>query len=301
MSLRHSNVAAQSGAAFRPRFPNYRDPVFPPLDRARRELGFIASDPLGFYTRVTSRLRPSAEDREIRPEEVDNDWDARLHAHFGLSQPCGDAAEVMAIWGDVLARMAGQGIDAGPMSYLGNNDGDLGLARAVWCLVRHLRATRVVETGVAHGVTSRFILEALARNGGGHLWSIDLPPLRNPELRRQIGVAVDQGLRGSWRYIEGTSRRHLPGLLKRTAPIDLFIHDSKHSTENVLFELKLAWPALRPGGAVVVDDVDTNSGFHLFCETIDCEQAWVCPAEPVRPDERRANRKGYFGVILKPA
>ena len=36
---------------------------------------------------------------------------------------------------------------------------------------------KVVETGVAHGVTSRFILEALERNGRGFLWSIDLPPL----------------------------------------------------------------------------------------------------------------------------
>ena len=67
----------------------------------------------------------------------------------------------------------------------------------------------------------------------------------------------------------------------------------------MLFELKLAWSALRPGGAVLVDDVDTNNGFHRFCETVRPDRAWVCEAEPVRPDERRANRKGYFGVIMR--
>jgi predicted O-methyltransferase YrrM len=185
------------------------------------------------------------------------------------------------------------------MSYLVHNDGDLGLARAVWCLTRHLRATRVVETGVAHGVTSRFVLEALARNGGGHLWSIDLPPTLHPEMHGEIGLAVGEGLRG-WTYIRGSSRRRLPGLLKRVAPIDLFIHDSRHTTENVLFEVNLAWRALRPGGALVVDDIDTNTGFDRFCEAVRPDRVWVCEAEPVRADERRANRKGYFGVVLKP-
>jgi hypothetical protein len=125
--------------------------------------------------------------------------------------------------------------------------------------------------------------------------------MMHPEVHGQIGVAVDKGLKGNWSYIRGSSRRRLPSLLKRWAPIDLFIHDSKHSTGNVLFELRLAWRALRPGGALVVDDVDVNNGFHRFCEAVGCDRAWVCEAEPVRPDERRANRKGYFGVVMKAA
>lgn len=271
-----------------------------PLARACRALGALASDPIEFYTRVASVLSERPErGRPIRPYVVDPDWDALLHEHLGATTPCHLAAEAAPVWREIQARMASRGIDAGPMSFLGWNDGDLGLARAAWCLVRHLNAVRVVETGVAHGVTSQFVLEALARNGGGRLWSIDLPPMLHPEMHDQIGVAVDPGREGDWCYIKGSSRRRLPGLLKRIAPIDLFIHDSKHSTENVLFELKLAWSALRPGGAVVVDDVDTNNGFRRFCDQVRYDRAWVCEAEPVRPDDRRANRKGYFGVILK--
>jgi len=63
------------------------------------------------------------------------------------------------------------------------------LVRAIWCLTRHLRPKTVVETGVAHGVTSRCILEALTRSGDGRLWSIDLPPLER-DWRKQVGMAV---------------------------------------------------------------------------------------------------------------
>ena len=57
----------------------------------------------------------------------------------------------------------------------GGDDGDRAQAEAIWCLVAHLRPATVVETGVAHGLTSRVILEGLHRNGNGHLWSVDLP------------------------------------------------------------------------------------------------------------------------------
>lgn len=42
--------------------------------------------------------------------------------------------------------------------------------------------------------------------------------------------------------------------------IDLFIHDSLHSEHNVRFEMDLAWSALPPGGAIVVDDIDFKLG-----------------------------------------
>jgi hypothetical protein len=56
----------------------------------------------------------------------------------------------------------------------------------------------------------------------------------------------------------GSSRRRLPKLLSELDQIDLFIHDSLHSERNVRFELDRAWTKLRPGGAIIVDDVDAN-------------------------------------------
>ena len=170
--------------------------------------------------------------------------------------------------------------------------------RAIWCLVRHLAPTVVLETGVAHGVTSRFILEALEKNGRGHLWSIDLPPIEKP-WKEQVGMAVGNRFRDRWSYIKGSSRLRLPELLSRVGQVDLFIHDSLHSERNVRFELDRVWTALRPQGAIVVDDVDANWGFHSFTRAFPGHQSMICEAEPIHPDLRRFNNKGLFGIILR--
>jgi hypothetical protein len=218
--------------------------------------------------------------------------------HLGVAWPCSLATEFRDLWGRVMAELEENGIRAGPQSFGPWNDGDAGFVRAIWCLTRHLQPTKVVETGVAHGVTSRFILEAMQKNGRGHLWSIDVPPLE-PFLRRQVGVAVGRHFPERWSYIKGSSRRRLPFLLSRLGQIDIFIHDSLHSERNVRFELDRAFVALRPGGAIVVDDVDANWGFKSFTQTFSDHPSTVCEAEPLRPDLRRFNQKGLFGIIVK--
>jgi hypothetical protein len=197
-----------------------------------------------------------------------------------------------------MDELEAKGIKAGPQSFGSWNDGDAGLVRTIWCLTRHLKPSKVVETGVAHGVTSRFILEALKRNGSGHLWSVDLPPIERV-WQKQIGIAVGDAYADRRSYIRGSSRRRLPGLLSQLGQIDLFIHDSLHSERNVRFELDRAWAALRPGGAVVVDDVDANWGFRSFIHAFSGHQSMICEAEPLHPDLRRFNQKGLFGIILK--
>jgi hypothetical protein len=198
----------------------------------------------------------------------------------------------------VIEELESKGIRAGPMSFLSSNDGDAAFVRALWCLTRHLKPERIVETGVAHGVSSRFLLEALERNGKGQLFSIDLPPLERT-WRSQVGMAVKGHVADRWTYIKGSSRLRLSNLLSKLGGIDLFIHDSLHSERNVRFEMDLAWPALRPGGVLVVDDVDANWGFRSFTKNLSDQEFMICEAEPIRPDLRRFNQKGLFGIILK--
>jgi hypothetical protein len=73
----------------------------------------------------------------------------------------------------------------------------------------------------------------------------------------EIGAAVAERSPDRWSLIAGSSRRQ-PALLSRITPIDLFIHDSSHTRYNMLVEMNKAGPALRPGGALVVDDIDLN-------------------------------------------
>jgi hypothetical protein len=230
--------------------------------------------------------------------QPDSNWERQLHESLGVRSPCDDAEEFWKLWQQVIGELKAKGIQAGPESFQWWNDGDAGLVRAIWCLTRHLKPRNVVETGVAHGVTSRFILEALRRNGEGHLWSIDLLPLER-FWHEQVGAAVGQEHSDRWTFIKGSSRRRLPELVSELGHIDLFIHDSLHSERNVRFELDRIWPILGPKGAVVVDDVDANWGFRSFTDTVPGQFSLICTAEPLRPDPRRFNKKGLFGIILK--
>jgi predicted O-methyltransferase YrrM len=134
------------------------------------------------------------------------------------------------------------------------------LARCCYLMCRLLKPDVVVETGVAYGVSSAFILRALEVNGRGVLHSVDLPPLRR-EYERLWGVAVDKTLGGRWTLHRGSSARVLSRLLEELETVDLFVHDSLHAYRNMRREFEAVWPHLRTGGALVADDVERNRAF----------------------------------------
>jgi len=134
------------------------------------------------------------------------------------------------------------------------------LARCCYLVCRLLAPTVVVETGVAYGVSSAFILRALEENGRGTLHSVDLPPLR-PEYGKFWGKVVDGSSKGRWSLHRGSSRRVLPRLLEEVDTVDLFVHDSLHTYRNMRREFELVWPYLRAGGVILADDVERNRAF----------------------------------------
>jgi predicted O-methyltransferase YrrM len=137
---------------------------------------------------------------------------------------------------------------------------DSRFARLGYLLCRLISPSVVLETGVAYGVSSVFILKALEVNGRGTLHSVDLPPLRS-EYERFWGIAVPEALKDRWRLHRGSSARVLPRLLQETGMIDLFVHDSLHTRRNMRREFDAIWPRLRNGGALLADDVERNRTF----------------------------------------
>lgn len=214
-----------------------------------------------------------------------------LHEAIDASWPCQAATSFDEVWDALVGSLTRSGIHIGQASYGGWSDCDRALAQAIWCIVAHLRPESVVETGVAHGVTSRLILEGLHGDGQGHLWSVDLPAV-DPALHSTIGVVVPEDLRSRWTYVPGTSRARLPKLLTDIGHVDLFVHDSLHTARNLRFELDLAWPLVRPGGAVVVDDIDHSLGFRSFIERAR-PGAWFAA--------RKVTGSGLWGVAIKAA
>lgn len=236
--------------------------------------------------RVAARGEPTGQ-----PYATDPEWHARLHEQFETPWPCELTLEFEGLWPKVVEEVSASGLTLGRNTYGGVwDDGDPALARAIWCLIGLLQPEKVVETGVARGVTSRIILEALDRAGTGHLWSIDLPTM-DASSHGEIGVAVPDRLRSRWTYINGTSRRRLPKLLSEIAPIDLFIHDSSHTERNVFFELTRAWPALGRG-AIVADDVQQSAAFEKFVDIVTVETTFVVEAD---------DAVALFGIALKTA
>ena len=134
------------------------------------------------------------------------------------------------------------------------------LARCCYLLCRLIQPSVVVETGVAYGVSSAFILRALEENGRGTLHSVDLPPLRRG-AEKFWGIAVPERLRSRWRLHRGASARVLPRLLGEMGTVDLFVHDSLHTLGNMRREFESVWPYLRTGGALLADDVERNRAF----------------------------------------
>ena len=165
----------------------------------------------------------------------------------------------------------------------------------LYLVVRSLRPRTIVETGVAHGVSTAHILTALFANGEGVLHSMDKRSrasypngLDGPEIATRIhAVLVPRSMRthpnGRWVFHdELITEATLDRLMARTGQIDVFIHDSDHSPEHVYRELKTAWRHLSPTGVLIVDDiVPDDSGLARFLAEIPSDEITTLKIGPV--------------------
>ncbi len=155
----------------------------------------------------------------------------------------------------------------------------------LYLLVRKHRPEIVVETGVARGTSSSYILQAMRENGTGHLYSIDLPAetvavddepdreshrftLADGQTHQQyeVGYIVPDFLRDRWTLTLEDSRTALPALMEKLGTIDFFYHDSLHSYDHMKFEFETSWPHIKDGGLLLSDDVLWNNAFHEVCK-----------------------------------
>jgi hypothetical protein len=206
-------------------------------------------------------------------------WEPEFHAALGAPWPCPSAADFEDLWDTISSEISDAGV---------GHDADVALARAVRCAVIHTRATTVVETGVARGVTSRVILEALAPLDG-QLWSVDLPPVTEG-WHDQSRAAVPARLRSNWHFVQGSSWRRLRGTLAAADRPAVFVQDSLHTPRTVRWECGMAWNALVPDGVLLVDDEDLGIGFADFLREV--QPGWFT----VAPHE---DKSGRFGIAMK--
>jgi predicted O-methyltransferase YrrM len=196
---------------------------------------------------------------------------------------------------------------AGVPEFAGVRFTDPGQMRVYRCLLylctRALRPVHVVETGVQNGMSSAYILLAMAHNGRGHLHSIDLPP-RDERILAQGTNPLPAGQSPGWLIPKPLRDRHsltlapaeqaLPPLLARLGSIDVFLHDSDHSYEHIMFEAGLAWRYIGPNGCLIVDNIEQNAAFADFAKGVGAQAVTVASFDG-------PGRRWQHGLMRKPS
>jgi hypothetical protein len=146
-----------------------------------------------------------------------------------------------------------------------------------YAIIRAIRPDTVVETGVANGVSSAYVLLALKMNGKGVLHSVEIGDTSYLPPNCEPGWIVPSWLRFPWKIHVGDSTELLPELFRTLPPVDVFIHDSLHTEEQMTFEFQTAYPFLRPAGCLIADDASWNDAFGTFTK-----RQRFCKAQVIR-------------------
>lgn len=144
-----------------------------------------------------------------------------------------------------------------------------------YAAIRAMKPNVIVETGVASGVSTSYILLALQKNGHGQLHSIELGDPQYLPPGKQPGWIVPDWLRNNWDLRIGDSLELLPKLMSEVGPVDVFVHDSLHTYDHMLWEFRIANPWLRSGGLLISDDAAWNSAFSEFAHETGATHARV--------------------------
>ena len=176
----------------------------------------------------------------------------------------------------------------------------------LYALIRELNPEVIVETGVLHGISSAFYLQALENNSTGKLISIDLPSIDKPAGKDmstdilpsgcQPGWLVPDHLRKRWDLILGKTEDILPQIFAKEDKLGIFIHDSDHTWDNMMFEFSSAWKNLLRGGLFVCDNInwlDRKRPFEIFAENVNRIPLKIRSGIPPKYKDWR------FGIIQK--
>jgi predicted O-methyltransferase YrrM len=253
-----------------------------------RALRLLASDPREFRdvlavvvdTRIDeSRPSPPAREVPVAWDAVRPELDACVGVELEplLAEPAlrEIETEVESLTAEVSA--------SGPFG--GDWNASPPLARLCYAFCRALKPDAVVETGVAYGATSAYLLAAMDVNGRGRLDSIDWTPPAEAEF---VGAVVPEHLRQRWQLHRGVSRRLLPRVLRQRGAIGMFISDSSHTYRTMRWELKVAAPHVASGGVLLIDDIESNAAFS----------DWADVARPAHRAAVMAVARHAFGLAI---
>jgi predicted O-methyltransferase YrrM len=164
-------------------------------------------------------------------------------------------------------------------------------------LTRWLRPAAIVESGGYIGMSSAFILKALAdeKLTTSKLYSIEF------SQECEQGALIPNELRSvSSGFVP--MRGKVEDFLKRNeipSSIDMFLHDSSHSYRHMLWEFRQFWPRLCDGGLLVSHDVQMNAAFLEFIANTCAHDKETGRRDAQRTSHYEWGRWGYIGFAIK--
>ena len=226
-----------------------------------------------------------------RPNDMNLSELSRAPSYYGMWDAVARfAAEIRA--SDFMAEMVRRRDAFGSEGVMGAID-----CATLYGLTRWVRPTVIVESGGYIGMSSAFILKALAdgKLAAAKLYSIELSQeceqgaLIPDELRSASAGFVP--MRGKVEdFLKGD---RLPSL------IDMFLHDSSHSYRHMLWEFRQFWPRLRDGGLLVSHDVQMNAAFPEFVTKTYAHDKKTGRRDAQRTSHHEWGRWGYIGFAVK--
>lgn len=161
------------------------------------------------------------------------------------------------------------------------------VCRMLYYLVKFSEPDVIVETGVANGFSSSYLLLALDSLKKGKLISIDY--LVMPwHTKEKVGQAIPQSLKIWHELIIGNSLIELEKLKTTVKQFDIFMHDSSHTYKHMIEEYQIVWPHLKNGGYLLSDDVSQNDAFLEFADRVGRLPLII-----------KKDNQGHFGIIKK--
>ncbi len=131
--------------------------------------------------------------------------------------------------------------------------------RFVYALARHYQPQHIVEVGTFAGGTAVGFATAINQNGQGQLHCVDQDSYSNGTFPQVVkrNLARVGFPESKLQLCSGDSKEWLPKLADTLrGQVEIVLVDGDHTYDGALIDLRNALPLVKPGGFILVHDVD---------------------------------------------
>ena len=170
----------------------------------------------------------------------------------------------------------------------------------LYSLIRTLQPEVVIEIGTLFGGTTEVLARALCGAKASVHTTDPFGAERCPAIFAFPGQAALQAIT---HFHPLMSMDFFLELERRGVMIDLALIDGNHDYEFALFDLLMTARRLRPGGIVILDNVDQSGPFHAARDFLAKHPAWIemgdgiasyDPSRPFEPERSSASRTTFL-------